>query len=623
MKTQMNKIGAGLLMTVAGTLAVSVSDANAAEKKVICENAAECGQLGGAKGGPGTGVTDATVSLPIKLLEGTTLVNGQLTRDGHSIIPKVYISGHTGNLQQGQVFTIPVQGIEGGKRMQVQLDTVRDGDELIIVAPKGFGNAHVSGLGASSGDPRKILRVAAKVCDWGAYVEQPPVIVSPVEPITNVVAATPEPIADPVVIVTPPVVDPIVEAAPAAALMGAPRVVTSDAGAEVGIGGLALNYVTSEDKGWDGRAIVNASNGDSVVAVDTVYTNDSGKFQARLGGGAANIDGNTTDFMGRAQAFYSFIGNANTMANGDGWQLGVQGGIDPLAGAGNSVDNFMVNGATKPDSATLAVMQPALATNVLAAGVYAGWANDTFQVSGRVNYLDPSVNDRMGSSDKVAVTDEYYGAGSNRWTDGMHASVEAAFKGSNWVGKVGATYDRFNYGNLNAEVCGPCGFDFKLVNGKPQTNTTLFAGFDWSNDRWDLSANVNRTELKNVGGVEVTGMIVNDVYADLGNYSLKGVDAKGTYGNVEGAFAVDDKWTIVGGAAAGKWDMTDTGRQYDINGSSINGGVRYNFNDSSNGTFKGMFVEGRLGYEVQETVGDDFKKKDNGVTVGLQFGTRW
>ncbi len=639
MTTVMNKIGATLALGVMGALGVSAHEAKAADK-VICVNAEQCGKLTGDRGGAGTGVTDATVSLPIKIYEGTTLVNGQITRDGHSIIPKVYLSGHVGDLSayDGKIISIPVQGMEGGKRMQVQIDTHRDGDELVVEVPKNFGNAHVSGLGLASGDPRKILRIAGKVCDWGTYVEPPPVVVVS-EPVQEVVVQ-PDPLPETVIVTPPPPVElpPVAAPAPEAGpLVGAPRVVTSDANAgvqgtgSVGVSSMATHYLTTtvvdgkvlRNAGWDGRVVGNLSNNDSVLSASTVYTNGE-KFEARLGLGAANIDGNTTDVMGQAQLFYSFIGDVNTMQNG-GWQLGVQGGVDPLAGAGDILDTYMVNAGTAPDMATRTLMQQAVATNPLGVGLFGGWANDTFQVSARAAYLNPGINDRMGSSDDVAVMDQYYNAGTNKWTDGMSASVEGAMNGDNWRVLAGYTYDRFNYDkNRDAETCGPCGISFQLTGG-PQTNKTAFVGADFSpTGKLDLSARLNRTTVDNAGGAEVTGFVMNGVRADLGGNALPGVDLKGTYGTVEGKYALSDDWSMVAGVSASQWNMQSFGAEYDADGRSFSIGARYEFGQSAAGK-KPYFVEGRIGYETMETngVGFDFKDKEKGATVGIQAGLRW
>lgn len=639
---KMNGVALAGMMAIGGAFAVTPQEAAAADK-VGCITAEQCGLLAGAKGGPGTGVKDATLSIPIQVNEGTVIQNGKLTNGDHAVIPKIYLEGHVGDLSKynGMIISIPVQNIGGdGKRAEFQIDTVRDGDELVVPVPKNFAGAHIASLGLASGHEWQVIRLAAKVCDWGTWIEpqQPAVVIS--EPVPEVVVQ-PEPLPEPVIVVTPtpPETTPQQPAVVAGPLVGAPRVVTSDANAGVqgtdgvGVSSIATHYVTTTqeadgtikvNRGWDGRAIGNLSNNDSVLAVDTVYTNDSGKFQMRFGVSAANIDGETTDVMGQAMAAYTFVGNAATPLNGGTW-FGVQGGVDRLAGAGDIVDNAMVNGATRADPASMAMLQPAIATNPLAVGLFGGWSNQQFQISGRVAYLDSSLNGRMGSSSAVAIADPYYNAGTNNWTDGMHASVEAAMNGDTWRAVLGGTYDRFNYDkNRDAETCGPCGFSFQLTGG-PQTNTTYFAGFDWSpNDKWDLSARVNRTDVKNAGGAEVTGFVVNGVRADLGGNALPGVDMQGTYGTVEGRYALSDNWSMVAGASAGQWNLQSFGAEYSADGRSFNIGARYEFGQSAAGN-RPFSIEGRIGYEMQETngVGFEFKDEKKGATVGIQAAYRW
>lgn len=177
MKFRNLMMGALALVGTAGALTTTEAEAASGNGKVICNPTSGCGPGAGSRGGAATGISDATVWAPVQVYEDTTIINNQLSRDGHALIPEISIKGRTDlAAYDGRVMTIAVQGIpqgaRGTNRIQVRFDATPEGDEIEIAAPRGFENAGIAGLNGTQNG--KILRIAFRACDYGKWLQPQP-----------------------------------------------------------------------------------------------------------------------------------------------------------------------------------------------------------------------------------------------------------------------------------------------------------------------------------------------------------------------------------------------------------------------------------------------------------------
>jgi hypothetical protein len=330
------------------------------------------------------------------------------------------------------------------------------------------------------------------------------------------------------------------------------------------------------------------------------------------------VDGTQIAPLVTAQVAWDVIGSPESLATGGGY-VRLQGGIDPLQGAGDLADNALVNAAAPVDPLTRAIFAQGSDSNVLAGGIEVAKSfgdSGNFQVTARGAITRPLGNGEMGITRDLGLTGEYFGNGANTWDWGYHVSGEArANLSDSFSLTAGATYDVFNFQERSsAEVCGDCGFSYELINRGDQTNLTAFVGANLETDRLSASLRGNWSRLTNVGGQTITGQIIEGDTAYFGA-DLVGMDAEGISGVANIQYDIGDRGgvSVVGRGAYGSWDMNRFSIEREASAWRAEVGPRFEFNGGRG------FVEATAGYESVDAP----RGREAGFTGGLRAGIKF
>lgn len=555
---KMNGVALAGMMAIGGAFAVTPQEAAAADK-VGCITAEQCGLLAGAKGGPGTGVKDATLSIPIQVNEGTVIQNGKLTNGDHAVIPKIYLEGHVGDLSKynGMIISIPVQNIGGdGKRAEFQIDTVRDGDELVVPVPKNFAGAHIASLGLASGHEWQVIRLAAKVCDWGTWIEpqQPAVVIS--EPVPEAVVQS-EHLPEPVIVTPPPVETPpvVVEETPVR-LTGN----VADAATVAGIAPTnSINPGYVDKDGWQGMAGVNAAqDGNAFVAGH--YQN--GRFAVDGSIGYAWRNGENV-LLPNLTASYDVWGERNE----PGPVLTGRIGIETI-GEQSSASFISGRGFTQlPQTELEKDIRWATAVDRMAvAGAEFTYNWDQWSVNAAAAYMRPLGDTNVGLSGFYTQREAYFGNNKPILVDdgwSARLGVEYRVNDRNTL-FAGVQHNELNPQNVDQSsgCVGGCNFLFETEHDKQTVTTAGFGGNHAVGEKVNVQWEARNVDYHNAGFAGVKAINVGTSNTEV---DLPGHNGQFTSLAFTATYQLNDRWQLGGkfAQASGsaevfddKWDLS-------------------------------------------------------------------